>query len=86
MTCDYFIYEYKYRIQFGLCWCLYAREDKTVEKMKNLFEEGSGFKIKFLKKRRVYIDIPPYEFEQEQFETLIKGKEKGDLTSEKKEQ
>jgi hypothetical protein len=76
----YWIYEYIYKISRGLSMCFYARDDKTVEEMVRLYQEGTsdikGLFCKFKKKRKVYIDEPPYEFEQSQIEILKKGIER----------
>ena len=60
--------------------CFYARDDETMEEMLKLYKEGTsdikGIFYKFKKKRKVYIDEPPYEMEQHQIEILKRGIEK----------
>ena len=66
----YEIYEYKYRVHLFFCVFFYAREDKTANEMKELYEKGMNKHIKLIHKRKKYIKKPPYEWEQEQLEIL----------------
>ncbi len=79
MAEEFEIYEYKYKLGIGMYWCFYARSDETANEMIELFKQGTHdlkLKYKFIKKKKVYIDEPPYEFEQEQLEKLKKAAEK----------
>lgn len=76
MTDAYEIYEYKYKVKLFMYIYFYAREDKTANEMKELYEKTYGVKIKLKHKKFGYIPTPPYEKELEQLELLRKGEMK----------
>ena len=73
----YWINEYTFKvIGSGLLFILFARDDETVNEMKDLWEQGMDKKLRLIHKVRRTIDTPPYELEQSQLDILIKGLEK----------
>ena len=73
----YWINEYTFKVSgSGLLFLLFARDDETVNEMKDLWEQGMDKKLRLIRKVRRTIDTPPYELEQSQLDILIKGLEK----------
>lgn len=66
------IYKYKYKEIIGNANCyIYARSDETAQELIDIANSYSIWKFKparFFFKRKCYINVPPYELEQKQFE------------------
>lgn len=81
----YWINEYTFKVSgSGLLFLLFARDDKTVNEMKDLWEQGMEKKLRLIRKIRRTIDTPPYELEQSQINILIKGLKRSKELKEKK--
>lgn len=69
----YTMYEYKYHVCLFTNVFFLAREDSYAQKMKSIYEKSMGVKLKLKRKKRVYVEQPPYEIEQEELKVLEGG-------------